>query len=857
MKTLAETLTFIPNLHLAMFTAYSSNLLPKVKAFLIIALLWLPSHNILAQTAINYPIEVFRILNDAGTAWDTLSNTITVNTKAFTGAAPFLYLKVNNLNKASALSYRLRVDGGNWSSWQIADPNFDEFPKDEAYGGLGGGFGTNEFATPISGFEPNREHQIQFSFNYEAPDEESGYRILDIKLWQTNDVKTDNQLTNGRIDSDPSTWQGPFGNGATQEAAEGEDLWFGRNGAPSLKDASGALIKASCSDCHAQSGYDLKYFNYSNKSIESRATFHGLSREEAKKIAQYIRDLGMKNSENGRPWQPPYQPGPDADKDAFEWAAGAGLENVIPNEDGLLQDMFGSTNPSKTEIRDAVNAYEGNTNIRTQRIATQFPDWNEWLPRVHPKDILSDADYNVIETAFANLKNSVDTEAERDNLNSKTGVWTIYANNGLFEALGIFATEVHKVIAGDYSFNFPRSPEWADNISTQSVEDMKKSLSHWYSVKLFDVIHEYDLHDIDDLGNIPNSEEEVYQWPTREWAVFQNAAHVISGNRVTAYMLSDVGNATKETKSIYLSSLWYQVQLTLTPGHRRGGVVVPNDYSYNLQHIHRLEARTGIAEPVRFFQNYLKAAEQRNNGLTPGVTSGVTGWNMRELSPWRLWSTGRGNTDVFDALPTSLKRDLRDVFMDETADILLSFSEDDWDRTTVTQCPRTDFELESRNTTPINGTDYQDGLPNCIFYDRRCAGGCEDANDAVEIDAIYSLLEILDDNGEITEATFNKLRSWADARWDFTDWPIYDVSTSLEDDKLLTMKSNLSLYPNPVSEILNINGLSYEIKQLKFIDMLGRVYLFDQTNGEVNISELPSGLYVVKVEDALFTIIKE
>lgn len=810
-----------------------------------------------AQTPINYPIEVFRVLNDAGTAWETFSNEITVNTKNYTGTAAFLYLKVNNLNRANALSYRIRVNGTNWSNWQMAVPNFDEFPRDAAYGGLGGGFGTNEFATPITGFEPNKEHQIQFSFNYLAPEEESGYRILDMKLWLTNDVNANNQLTNGRIEEDPSLWQGPFGKGASKEAAEGEDLWFGRNGAPALKDPAGRVIKASCSNCHAQNGYDLKYFNYSNKSIESRATFHGLSRDEAKNIAQYIRDLEMKNSENGRPWQPPFQPGPDADNDAFEWAAGAGLENVLQNENGLLIDMFGSENPSKTDIRAAVNAYKGNTNIRTQRIATQFPDWNEWLPRVHPKDILSDSDYSLIETAFANLKNSVDTETKRDDLNNKTGVWALYSRNGLFEALGIFAMEVHKVLAGDYTLTFPSSPEWADNFSTQAVEDMKKSLSHWYSVKLFDVIHEYNLHDIDDLGNIPNNEEEVFQWPTREWAVFQNAAHVISGNRVTAYMLSDVGNASKETKSIYMSSLWYQVQLTLTPGNRRGGIVVPNDYSYNLQHIHRLEARTGMAEPVRFFQNYLKAAEQRNNGLAPGVTTGVTGWNMRELSPWRLWSTGRGNTKVFDALPTSLKKDLRDVFMNETADILLSFSEDDWVRTTVTHCPRTDFELENRNTTPINGVSYQDGLPDCFFYDRRCAGGCEDANDAVEIDAIYTLLHILDDNGEITEATFNKLRSWADARWDFTDWPTYSVLSSIEEASLNQTNSALSLYPNPVNDILYIEGLSPELNQVKLFNMLGKEFSFNLNNGKVNISELPTGIYMVVVENDVFKIIKK
>ena len=505
--------------------------------------------------------------------------------------------------------------------------------------------------------------------------------------------------------------------------------------------------------------------------------FMGLAGKMVARIAQYLRDLPVNHSSNGRPWQPPYQPGPNADNNAYEWAAGQGLENVLENEQELLNDLFGSTDPSETQIRNAINDFNGNTNIRTQRIAVQFPDWNEWLPVVHPKDILTASEYNTIKTAFDNLRNSVNSSSKINTLNNKTGVNTPYANNGLFEALGVFAREIHKVIEGDYTLTYPRSPYWADNSSNQAFEDRKRSLAHWYGMKLFDVIQEFDIYDIADLKNIANADEETFQWPIREWAVFQNAAHITSGKRVNSYFLSD-DTPTKQTKSIYLSSIWYQLQLTLTPGHRKGGQVEPNDYAYNLQHMHRLGARSGIYEPVRFFQNYLKAGEQRNNGKTPAqsLTQSFAGWNMRELSPWRLWSTGRGNTQLFDALPVELRKRLRDTFMDEVADKLLSFNENDWPRTSVDECTRTDFHLETRSTTPINGVTY--GNNDCVFYDRRCGGGCEDANDAVEIDAAYTLLTILSDNNEIKEATFNKLRNWADARWDYTQWPTYNGGTT-------------------------------------------------------------------------------
>src|SRR6266700_3585134 len=49
-----------------------------------------------------------------------------------------------------------------------------------------------------------------------------------------------------------------------------------------------------------------------NGSIISRSRFHGLSTLEGEQIASYIRSLPV--SHPGRPWNPPYQPGPGLDE---------------------------------------------------------------------------------------------------------------------------------------------------------------------------------------------------------------------------------------------------------------------------------------------------------------------------------------------------------------------------------------------------------------------------------------------------------------------------------------------------------------------------------------------------------------
>jgi hypothetical protein len=343
------------------------------------------------------------------------------------------------------------------------------------------------------------------------------------------------------------------------------------------------------------------------------------------------------------------------------------------------------------------------------------------------------------------------------------------------EAIGIFSKELNQLFT-DRELRYPEPPLWAENSQDfdRQREHLKRNLAHWFGVKLFDIIHENELYAIVDLKNINDENEEALQWPTRIWTVFQNAAHITSGRRKHSYYLTDEGDKTKELKSLYLSSAWYQLQLVLTPGWRIGGQVNPNDFSYNLQHLHKLAKVTGQKEPIRFFQNYLKAAEQRNNGITPinSVKTSLVGWNMRELSPWRLWSDGRGSTLLFDDLSAALLSDLREVFVNATVTVLESFEDKDWPRTTYHFTPRTDFHLEDRNTVPVNGWAF--GNPDCIFYDRRTQGGCRDSNDAVEIDTIYTLLILLSKNKAVSEPTFNKLRNWAIKSWDYSEWPNFN-----------------------------------------------------------------------------------
>ena len=68
--------------------------------------------------------------------------------------------------------------------------------------------------------------------------------------------------------------------------------------------------------------------------------------------------------------------------------------------------------------------------------------------------------------------------------------------------------------------------------------------------------------------------------------------------------------------------------------------------------------------------------------------------------------------------------------------------------------------------------------------------------------------------------------------------------------------NTLSIYPNPVETILNINGLEKaEIAQV--LDVTGKTVITCATTGELNVSNLSSGIYILKVENKMLKFVKK
>lgn len=77
------------------------------------------------------------------------------------------------------------------------------------------------------------------------------------------------------------------------------------------------------------------------------------------------------------------------------------------------------------------------------------------------------------------------------------------------------------------------------------------------------------------------------------------------------------------------------------------------------------------------------------------------------------------------------------------------------------------------------------------------------------------------------------------------------IGTLLNTEDFTEVDLDLALYPNPVSDQLTISSGSEVIQKLSIIDMLGRTIQTIKVNSfnqNVNVSTLPSGMYLMEVE---------
>jgi hypothetical protein len=552
-----------------------------------------------------------------------------------------------NVNRYPAVKASVSLNGGAWMNLDDATARVDA--PDRAYGGVASGLNTVRFSVPISGARAGG-NTIQFRFNG-TDGFTSGYRILDMNFLRDDGSTVLNDSHFVRVD--PSVWNTQS---RATDIAAGKALW---EGALPLVESplSSKKIRATCSACHATDGRDLKFFNYSDQSIQARSRFHGLSETEANQIAAYIRSLPIPLSANARPWNPPYQPGPGLDsKPVSEWAAGAGLAAVLDSDAAMTPYLFpaGTTNAA---MRDVMNVSK-TLNMRELPIALQLPDWNEWLPEQHPIDVVGDA----FNTLSVNGGSSLNKYYEEIDEALKTdGVDVLIADDWLEPNLTRFA---------EISTDLPTAIPLLDAATRAGIDINTHYLSviQWGAVKQWELMHTYGLED--KAPRIKGTYGEARSWLSDRRNVFEIAPHRTADNDKRPHQSLLIA----KTKS----TAWYQLQLTLNAGNRTASAQLwPVDWNYQPDHIVDLKTKVGgPSHPVRYLASHIKMHQLYRDGRSMAETN----FGFRQTLPHR-WAPEGG---LLDDLPSAWRVAAYDGLINMLVDNVTAFGLNEWQRGTPT-----------------------------------------------------------------------------------------------------------------------------------------------------------------------------
>jgi cytochrome c553 len=532
------------------------------------------------------PVEV---AGEAGTV-----ASVTVHIPPGLGSqARALWMQIHGLEYADMAS--VRINQGSWLALNnqtvaVAEPG-------RSYGGIGGGFATLKMTLPLApGGVVEGSNTIQFRFN-RSDGVVSGFRVLAF-----NFLTADGRVIlppGAFVEEDPNAWAPPLND--AQNISAGRNLWeraqLTANGLPQAPP-----IHAHCADCHARDGRDLKYFNFSNVSIVARSRFHGLSDLAGRQIASYIRSLPFPKP--GRPWNPPYQPGPGLDTQPIaSWPAGAGLKWVLDNDADALPFL----------ATPAAFRPDSDLNPREVPIAFQLPDWNHWLPRVHPLDF-REASFK--SSAFSQLYESCDSPQTAAFFDK----WT--------KSRATFLTP-HLA---------PGSKKW-----TPDLAEAFYSAELWQLVKTWELVQRF---------NLESAGPEPRFWPNTVPAATAPAEAGIPDGP------SGMGRSALTNE--YFNNAWYELQVLLNGGNHRHHGRLPIDWLYFAGHMLDLQRLSETPEPGRLLVAVVKAMQSTDPAIGPD--NYAEGWRP-ERNPDPRILVAKEWAPVFRNLPRDVKRALAESLL--------------------------------------------------------------------------------------------------------------------------------------------------------------------------------------------------
>lgn len=577
-----------------------------------------------AQQPVRLPIEV--VGQDGTTAAVTFA--------LASPTARALRLQIHNLAYADMVS--VQVNNAPWlplnnNTVKVAAPA-------DSYGGIGGGFVTLTVTLPLQpGTVLEGANKLSFRFN-SSDGVASGFRVLAFNF--LDDAAHPLIPSMAFRQDDPATWTPPLPDSPSIRA--GKDLWESAPLSPGRFQTT-PLMRARCANCHARDGRDLKYFCFSNDSIIARSRFHGLSEHEGQQIASYIRSLPVPSP--GRPWNPPYQPGPGLDRrPAADWAAGAGLDWVLDDDSQTLPFLFGERPTAPAQPLDWLALVpritretfrpDGNLNLREVPIAFQLPDWNHWLPQVHPLD------------AWGSDFEKSDFAAWYENSAGKPSLRQLLAAPNLAEFIstGRIVTDFDKWRDSRHTLLKPflegKSVKWTPALGVKAY-----ATQLWQLVKTWELTQEFGLE---------TRGRELYG-AGGEPLTWLNTIPAAAAPATVNIPDGPSGMGGSALTNEYFDAAWYQLQAIVNSGNHRHRNRGPIDWVYLIGRYLDLYRETRRPEPARLLLALTKSFQSTDPRIGP--RNREQGWRPRQsVDPAILVSDVW--TPLWASLPPDAKRAL-------------------------------------------------------------------------------------------------------------------------------------------------------------------------------------------------------
>lgn len=566
--------------------------------------------------SITVPVEVM------GTTTTTVPVNVTLS-GSIPSSGNVLWMKAHGIRYDNQVS--IQVNNSSWVNLTNSSVAFEG--SGLSFGGFGGGFSTLKFTVPVpAGALVTGANTVRFRFNG-TDGRTSGFRVLDFNLKTSAGASLIPAST--FVYDNPANWQAPLTSAA--DIAEGQRLWSQANlSAPGMGN-----IQAKCASCHAQDGRDLKYFNYSNFTIRTRSMFHGLTAQQGDQIASYIRRLNIPAP--GTPWDPPYQPGPGLDsKPVTDWAAGAGLNAVLDSDNAMIDYLAPGRNTSNW-------APSGDLNIRELPVPIQLPDWNGWLPGVHPIDAFSDFTGSQSMGHYNNLRRTL-----------QPGNASIY--QGVVEELKLWG-------AHHADYKIAKRNAIGDNW-TQALRVQLYSLMQWKAVKEWELNQEFGLEGLNQAVFGPQGEP-------RGW--FSTVLFATSPNMVQTGSGPGIGNGSNAVFT-YLAFAWYHTQLILNDGNKQHDGTTPVDWPYVYGFFKDLGNASGVKMPTFHMAWLVRAMQVQENGKGPEYAQ--AGWsyqvNAIDLLAHPAWQ------DIWARWSAADRQAFKDVYIRNWLSRATSFTPQQW-----------------------------------------------------------------------------------------------------------------------------------------------------------------------------------